>query len=166
MAQLVEQRIRNAQVAGSSPATSSSRGTPLHRIRLLQDCRGRIFLFDGGSYALRTFSYGIILTQKPAVTHSVRLDHFFKRRHYAVRVSTPPSRTVFGSINFSKGGITPCALAPRRHAQCSARSLFSKGGITPCALAPAFCSIAEGGYFCLTAGSWLAVDIITVLLET
>ena len=45
------------RVAGSSPATSSSRGVPLHRIRLLQDCRGRKFLFDGGALICAGFFF-------------------------------------------------------------------------------------------------------------
>ena len=88
MAQLVEQRIRNAQVAGSSPATSSSRGVPLHQIRLLQVCRGRIFLFDSRAQHLCGLLVSGLRKLKPAVTLSFGSIIVFKRRHYAVRVST------------------------------------------------------------------------------
>ena len=40
------------RVAGSSPATSSSRGVPLHRCRLLQVYRRRLLLSDGWDEAL------------------------------------------------------------------------------------------------------------------
>ena len=50
VAQLVEQLIRNQQVAGSSPATSSNAKAAMHRFVLMH--RGFIFCCFSGSFTL------------------------------------------------------------------------------------------------------------------
>ena len=88
MAQLVEQRIRNAQVAGSSPATSSSAQRAPRNTAFCKIAEGGCFYVTAGYRIVSDLSLCFI----KALT----------RRHTKFSART----------KFKKGGITPCALAP------------------------------------------------------